>query len=110
MPTPRLRRPWRHKYSGVTDSDANDPWADEFLQACAKLEVMKAFKEACGKMVWATGRARGSRFCETEEFDEAEEMAIASGNPKPPADWFLRNPIFYTDRPDPFWSPPEPEN
>ena len=110
MSAPRLRRPYRPKYPVNMDPYAKDPWADEFLQACAKLEVMKAFKEACGTMVWATARSRGSRCCGTEEFAEAEEMVIASGHPKPPADWFLWNPIFDTDRPNPFWSPPEPEN
>ena len=29
-------------------------------------------------------------------------MVIASGHPKPPADWFLWNPIFAADRPNPF--------
>ncbi|HEX8470053.1 MAG TPA: hypothetical protein VF633_02975 [Brevundimonas sp.] len=102
MSAPRLRRPYRPKYPVNTDPYARDPWADEFLQACAKLEVMKAFKEACHSRVWATARARGSRCCGQAEFDEAEAMVIAAGHPKPPADWFLWNRIFEADRPNPF--------
>jgi hypothetical protein len=111
MPAGREPRPRRPRYRREDDPYADSPWDDEFLQACARMEVMKAFKKACGKMVWATARARGSHSCGPEEFAEAEAMVIASGHPKPPDDWFLWNPIFDTDpdRPNPFWDPPEPE-
>jgi hypothetical protein len=110
LPAIRKPRPHRHKHPPV-DPCADRPWDDEFLQACARMEVMKAFKMACHKMVWDTARARGVRMCGDAEFAEAEAMVIASGHPKPPADWFLWNPVFDTapDRPNPFWTPdPEP--
>ncbi|QTC91677.1 hypothetical protein [Brevundimonas goettingensis] len=104
MPADRKGRPRRVRYNPADDPYFDCPWDDEFLQACARFEVMKAFKNACHKMVWATARARGVHMCGEAEFAEAEAMVIASGHPKPPADWFLWNPIFDTDRPNPFGS------